>query len=71
MFGVRGWARLIDSDVVVLDINMIIINLAYLSTVPGSQPSQGTVDQTGTRFLPGYSRHLAYIREHYQFEGTW
>lgn len=71
VFGVRGWARLVDSDVVDLDISMIITNLAYHGTVPGSQPNQGTVDQTGTRLLPGYSRHLGYVREHYQFEGIW
>ena len=33
-FGVRGWARLIDSDVVDLAMSMIIINLAYYSAVP-------------------------------------
>lgn len=48
-FGVRGWARLIDSD---LAISMIIINLAYYGTVPGAQPNQGTIGERRTRFLP-------------------
>lgn len=42
-FGVRGWARLIDSDVVDLVISIIIINLTCYSTGPGALPNKGTM----------------------------
>ena len=48
--GVRGWPRLIDA--VDLAISMIIINLAYDSSVPGAQPNQGTTGETRARFPP-------------------
>lgn len=43
---------MIDSDVVDLVISIIIINLAYYSTVPGAQPNKGTMGETATQFLP-------------------